>query len=138
MALEYRFGDIDGNGTNNAVADIAIFLILAKELFDGAGNSFTKGYLMGTTLDGVLTIDEGVVLLARLVGMGERNLNILAFEVNDRVERIYRHIVGQEVEKTILGGIFVAVVIECESSIEVGIVAHHGLDELIAEVVVLE
>ena len=93
---------------------------------------------MCAALHRVLAIDEGVVLLATLVGMGQGDLDILAREVDDRIERFDGHIVGQQVVQTVLRQVFLAIIHQGETRVEVGIVAHHGFDELVAEVVVLE
>ena len=93
---------------------------------------------MRTALDGVLAVDEGVVLVAVLVGVGQRNLDIFAFEVDDRVERRDRHILRQEVQETILRGIFLAVINECQAGIEVRVVTQQFLDIVVAKMVVLE
>ena len=70
--------------------------------------------------------------------MGERNLNILALQVNDRIQGFNRHIIREKVEQTILRGIFLTIIHKSETRIEVRIIAHHGLNKLIAEMIVLE
>ena len=98
MALEDWFGDIDSYRTHNTVANVAILLVLAEELLNGARYRLAESHLVRTALNSVLTIDEGVILLARLIGMSERNLYILALEVNDRIEWLHGHIVGEQVK----------------------------------------
>lgn len=43
---------------------------------------------MGAAHGGVLAVDEGVVFLAVVAGVGERDLDVLALEVDERVERV--------------------------------------------------
>ena len=85
LTFEYWFRHINGNSTYYTVADVAQLLIFVEELFDGTSDGLAESCLMGTTLDGMLTIDKGVIFLARLVGMGKRNLYILARNVDDWV-----------------------------------------------------
>ena len=85
LTFKYWFRHINGNSTYYTIADVAQLLVLVKEFLNGTSNGLTESCLMGTTLDGMLAIDKGVVLLARLVGMSKRNLNILARNVDDWV-----------------------------------------------------
>ena len=57
--------------------------------------------LMRSALCGVLSVDKRVVLFAVLSGMGEGNLNVLAFQVNDRVEAGGGHGVVEQVYQTV-------------------------------------
>ena len=53
--------------------------------------------LVCTALCGVLSIHEGVILLAILIGVCESNLNILSLHVDDRIQWINSHIISQKV-----------------------------------------
>ena len=93
---------------------------------------------MCSALDRVLTVDEREILIAVLVGVGQRNLYIFAFEVNNRVERIDRHVLRQEVQETVLGGVFFAVIDQRKAGIEVCVVTEQFLDIIVAEMVIFE
>ena len=138
LALEDRLFHIDSDCSDDTVTDVCELLVLIEKLLDGTTDSLSISGLMRTALDRVLTVDEGVVLVAVLVGMGQRYLDIFAFEVDDRVERRDRHVLRQEVQETILGGIFLTVIDERQARIEVRVVTQQFLDIVIAEMVVLE
>ena len=92
LTLEDGLLDINGDGSDNTCTNVAI-LIFTKELLNRLGNMLLKSTLMCTALSGVLTIHEGIVFLAILVGMCKGNLNILPFQMNDRIQSIVRHTV---------------------------------------------
>ena len=125
LALEDGFLDIDSNGRHHAVAYVSEFLVLVVELFDGTGYVFLEGALMGTSLCGVLAVDERVVLLAVLAGVGEGNLYVIALEMDDRVEGIGRHAVSKQVGKSVAGEDAPTIVHDSQTGVEVGIVAKH-------------
>ena len=98
LALEDRFFDVNRDRTDHAVTDVGQLLVLIEELLDRSTDRLAVCRLMGTALDGVLAVDEGEILLVRLVGMGQRDLDIFAFDMDDGVERIDRHILRQQVQ----------------------------------------
>ena len=116
LTLEDRFFYVDGNGSHQSVSDVSI-LILAVELFDSLGNMLLEGTLMRTSLGGVLTVDEGIILLAILVGMGESNLDVLALHVDDVVEAFVGHIIAQQILQTMAAQDAAAIVHDGESGI---------------------
>ena len=77
---------------------------------------------MGTTLRGVLSVDEGVVLLAILVGVGKSNLDILPFEMDDVVQPLTGHVVFEEVFQTVTRKDSLTIVDKSETRIKIGIV----------------
>ncbi len=137
LTLEYRFLHIDGDCRHQSVTDVAI-LILAIELLDGLGDMFLEGTLMGTALGGMLTIDEGIVLLSILVGMGESYLDVLALHVNNLVEALVGHIVLQEVLQAMTAQDTATIVHDGKPRVQVSIVAKHRLHDVIVETIVLE
>ena len=94
LTLEDRFFHIDGNGCDDTCTDVAI-LVFTKKLLDGSCDMLLKGTLMGTTLCGVLAIDERVIFLAILVGMCKGYLDIVALQMDNRIEGVVRHTVLQ-------------------------------------------
>ena len=95
LRLEDGFLYIDSYRSDNAVADIHQFLVLIEELLDGTTDGFFVGLLVRTALYGVLAVDEREIFVVILVGMRQGYLNILALEVNNRIERIDGHILRQ-------------------------------------------
>ena len=93
---------------------------------------------MGTSLCGVLAVDKRVVFLAVLVGVGEGNLDIFAFEVDDGVEGIVGHPVFQQVLQTVARQDAPAIVHDGQASIQVGIVAEHVFHDVIVKRILLE
>ena len=138
LALEDRFFHIDSNRSHYPVSDVCEFLILVKKFLDGTSDSLAVSSLVRTALDGMLAIDERVILIAILVSMGKCNLNIIALEVNNRIEGLNGHILREQVKQTIAGNEFLAVIRERETCIEVSVVPQQFLDIVIAETVVLE
>ena len=92
-----------------------------------------EGTLMRTALRGVLAVDEGVVFLAILIGMRERNVDSLTLQMHDGIETLLRHIVVEQILKTIARDDAAAVVEDGETRVQIGVVAQHIADKLIVE-----
>ena len=56
---------------------------------------------VSTSLGGVLTVDDGVIFFSVLSGVGEVYFDVFSFQVDDRVEAGCRHVVIQQVYKTV-------------------------------------
>ena len=93
---------------------------------------------MGSSLDGVLTIDEGVVFLAILVGVGKGYLDILALQVDDGIKAIVGHAIGKQILQTIARDNAATIIHDGQTRVQVGIVAEHVLDDLVAIRIVLK
>ena len=89
-------------------------------------------------LSGVLTVDEGVVFLAALVGVGYGHLYVIPLKMNRRIERIGGHVVAQQIEQTVTRDVALAVENDGEAGIEESIVLDQRNDELIAVSIVAE
>ena len=138
LGFEDRFLYIDGYRAHYAVSDVCQLLVLVEKLLDGASYGFAESGLMCSALDGMLAVDEGVILIAVLVGMGEGNLDIFALDMDDRIKGRDRHILRQQIQQTVLGDEFLAVIDKRQAGIEVRIVAQQLLNIVIAEMIVLE
>ena len=101
LALEHRFLYIYGDGGNEAVAYVGIFEVLVEKLLYSLGYVLLERALVRTALGGVLAVDERVVLLAVLVGVGERYLNVFTLEVYYRVNAVGGHRVVEQVFKSV-------------------------------------
>ena len=93
---------------------------------------------MGSAVSGVLAVDKRVVFLAALVGMGYGHFDVIALEMDGRVERIGGHCVAQEVEQTVTRDVALAVEHHGKAGIEVGVVLDQRHYELIAVGIVAE
>ena len=60
-----------------------VFLAKSLTVFD---EGLPKGCLMSSSLSGVLAIDEREVIFPVLLDVGEGHLNVIALNVNDRIE----------------------------------------------------
>ena len=139
LRLELRFLDIDGYSCYNTRTDIAIFVVLIEEFLNCSGNVFFERALMSTTLDGVLTIYERMVLFAiLLVGMCKGNLDVIAFQMHDIVKRSRIHRIYQQVFQTVSRYNSPAIIINFKSCVQVGVVAEHGLHKLWLELIIEE
>ena len=137
LTLEDGFLDIDGDGSYDTRSDITI-LIFVIELLDGSGDVLLEGALMGTALNGVLAIDEGIILLAILVGMREGDLDVVPLEMDDGIEGIAGHTVLQQILQTPTGEDATTIVHNGQPRIQISIVAEHILHDLIVIGIVLE
>jgi hypothetical protein len=81
----------------------------------------------------VLAVDEGVVFLAALRGVGEGDLDVLALEVDRIVERLALHFLAQQVEQAVLRFELLAVEIDRQPGVQVRVVAAHPLDRRVLE-----
>ena len=138
LAFEHGFLHIDGNGAHESVADVGIVKVFVEILLDGACQVFFESTLVCTSLGGVLSVDEGVVLFAVLVGMGEGYLDVLPFQVDNRVERGGGHGVVEQVDQSVARHDAVSVVDDGKARVQVGIIAQHRFYEFRAEAVMLE
>ena len=137
LTLKHRLFHIDGNCSHNTSSDVTI-LIFSKEIADGPGDMLLEGTLMGTALSGMLTIDEGIVFLTILIGMGEGNLDILAFQVDYRIKSVVGHTIVQQIFQSMTRQDTPIVIHNGKACIQVGIVAEHILHDIILELIVLE
>ena len=88
---------------------------------------------MGAALRGVLSVDEGVILLAVLVGVCKGYLYVLTLHVYDGVKRVGGHRVGEQVSQAVAREDAPTVVHDGESGVEIGVVAQHRLHEVVVE-----
>ena len=137
LTLEHRFLHIDGNGGHNTCADVSI-LVFVEELLDGTGDMLFKGTLVGTSLSGMLTIDEGIILLTILVRVCEGNLNVLTLQMDNGIEPVIGHTVAEQILQSMSGENATAVVHDGQSGVQIGIVAKHVFHDFIVKGVIQE
>ena len=76
-------------------------VVLREELLYGTCDVLLEGALMGAALRGVLSVYEGMIFLAVLVGMREGNLDVLTLHVYDGIERFGGHRVCEQVGESV-------------------------------------
>ena len=138
LTLEHRFFHVDGYGSHQSVAYVAIFEVLLIKFLYRLSNMFLESTLMGSALSGVLTVHERMVLLAILVGMSEGNLYVLALEVDDRIDAVVGHGVVEQVFQTMATQDAAPVVHYRKPRVQISIVAEHCLDDVVVELIVQE
>ena len=85
LRFKHWFHHSHSDCCHKSVAHILHFVVFTEILFDGARYVFLESTLVRTTLRGVLTIDEGIILLAILSRVGESNVDALAFQMHDGI-----------------------------------------------------
>ena len=83
LRLEHWLNHTHGDGRHQSVAHVLHVVVLAEILLDGARDVLFEGTLVRTALRGVLSVDERVVFLAILPGVGEGDVDVFAFEVDN-------------------------------------------------------
>ena len=137
LRLENRFLNINGDGGNHTISDVAIF-VFPEEFFDSLGYMLLKCTLMSTSLRGVLSVYERVIFLSVLVCMCKGNLNVIAFHVNNGVKRVYSHIVGEQVLQSVATENAMPIIHNGKSCVQVGVVSQHSNDNVVLETVILK
>ena len=133
LRLEHRLLHVDGDGSHEAVTDVRKLVVLREKLLYGACDVLLEGALMGAALRGVLSVDEGMIFLAVLVGMREGNLDVLALHVYDGIERFGGHRVCEQVGKSVARHDAPTVIHYGQTGVEIGVVAEHRLHEIVME-----
>ena len=139
LTFKLRLLHIDCNCSNDSTANVGVFVVLLVELLDGACYMLLECGLVCTSLNGVLAVDERVVLFTiLLIGVGKGYLYIFSLEVDDGVESRSVHGVGQQVFQSVAGDDTASVVVYLKSCVQIGVIAEHGLHELRLELIVEE
>ena len=138
LALEHGFFDVDGDGGDESIADVAGVEGFSGKFPDGFGDVFFECALVCSSLCGVLSVDEGVVFFAVLVGVCEGDFDVVGGEVYDGVEAVVGHGVLQEVFESVSREDASSVADDGEAGVEVGVVAQHVLYDVVVESVVEE
>ena len=97
-----------------------------------------QGCLVCTALGGMLAVDEGIIFLAVLVGMGEGYFDVLAFQVDNVVKALAGHIIFQQIFQTVTRDNALAVVDEGQTCVQVSVVTQQCFYKLVLEAVVEE
>jgi hypothetical protein len=102
-ATRRRLLHADDDGRVDRLADVGGVEVLLEMIADGLDERLAEGGEVGPAHGRVLAVDERPVFLAVVVAVGERDLDVLALEVDDRVERLAAEFLGQEILQAVLG-----------------------------------
>lgn len=133
LRLKHGLFDLDRHGGANRGADVDGVEVLLEEIFDGLGQCFAEGRQVGAAHGGVLAVDEGVVVLAVRVVVGERDFDVGITQVDDRIHRFAIQLVFEQVFEAVLGLNFFAVVDDGQPAVQVGVVPEHVFDVVVAK-----
>ena len=86
----------------------------------------------------MLPVHKRIVFLTILVGMRQRYLDVVACQMNHRVERIFGHVGLEQVEQTVARDIALTVEPDGQPGVEVGVIAHQRCDKLLIIMVIVE
>lgn len=87
---------------------------------------------------GVLAVDERVIFLAILVGVGKGYLDVFALHVHNGVKAVYSHVVGEQILQSMAAQDALTVIHDGEPCVEVSVVAEHGFYDFIVKLIVFE
>ena len=133
-----RFLDLDGDGAHHALAHVLGLVVLLEEILEGLGDGLAVGREMGAAVAGVLAVDERGDVLAVAAAVGKDDLDVRTFDVDERVERLFGHVLGDEVQEAVFALIGNPVQDEGETFLEVGIVLHHRFHDVHVEGIAFE
>ena len=74
---------------------------------------------MRTSVTGVLAVDERCDVLTIAVAMGDPDLDVFSGNMDRGLERVFRPLLIDEVEETVLGNIWRTVEVEGQSLLQV-------------------
>jgi hypothetical protein len=132
LRLEDGILDPHADRRDDARADVAGLELLLIIIAHRVDDRLAEGGEVGATHGGVLAVDEAVVFLARLLGVGEGHVDVVVGKVDDGVERRFAagEILLEQVEKAVLRFELRTVERKGQPGVEVGVVPDHRLDEL--------
>src|SRR5574344_128994 len=85
LTFKIRLLNLNAYRSDDTLTDILGFIILLIELFESLGNRLTESIEMCTTVPGILAIHERHDILAITVSMSHNNLNIISFQMDERI-----------------------------------------------------
>ena len=96
LCLKHRLLNPHTQGANQALADVSRFVFLLVELAHHTGITLAESGLVCAAFGGVLSVDKGIEVVARLpIHMGESGFKVAVLDVDDGVEAFAFHIVLQ-------------------------------------------
>ena len=101
----------------DACADVGGVVLLLENPRITCDERLAEGGEVRAALRGVLAVDEGIVFLAAVVAVGEGDLDVLALEMDDRIERLAADFLAQQIQQAVLGAEVLAVEREREAGL---------------------
>ena len=98
-----------------SATDIGHFEVLIVKLLHRTCKRLFECGLMRASLRSVLSVDERIIIIARLVDMRKGNLYIVRFEMYDRVKNLVGDVFIEQIFKTFFRNIFFSIVINGQS-----------------------
>jgi len=138
LALEHRRLYLDGNGGCGSLAHVLALVVLAVVFVDTLEEAFLERGQVGAAVGGILAVDERKIVLAVVVGMGEGDLELLALVVAELVDVVLAHLGVEKVQESVLRHVFLAVEVQDETGVEVGIVPDALFEEFEVEREIVE
>ena len=123
LAFEDGFFEANGNGAEDALADVVAGEFFIGEIVDAAEEAFAEGGEVGTAVGGVLSVHEGVVLFGEAVCVGEGEFEGGVVEVEGGIYFFELAFVGDEVEEAAAAVEEFAVKPDFQLGIKIGIEA---------------
>ena len=128
LAFEVRLLDLDADGAHDALAAVGGVVVLLEELLERLGDGLAVGGQVRAAVAGVLAVDKGGDVLAVGVAVAQDDLDVLALEVDGRVERLVaEEVLVDEVQQAVFRLVRGPVEREGEAFLEVGVVLDHRL-----------
>ena len=93
---------------------------------------------MRAAVPGVLAVDERGNVLAVAAAVGKDDLDIRSLDMDEGIQRFFRHVLRDEVQQAVLAHVGHPVQVEGEALLEVGVVLDHRLHDVHVEGVPLE
>ena len=138
LRFEDRILEADGDGPDDPLADIVAVELLLAEVVDGLQQALLEGRQVRAAVVRELAVDERVVLLAEAVGVREDEFEGLGPVVERGVELLELGLVADQVEQPLLRDELLAVDLQRQAGVEVGVHPHAAGDVLFAELELLE
>ena len=139
LAREVGILHADRDRADDTLAHVvAIDLLLRVVLVERLGEAFLERRQVRTALCRVLPVHKGVVFLREAVGVREDEFQRLGAIVERLVQFFELRLVGDEVAEAVLRDDLLAVQLQRESRVEVGIHLEPAHDMLFAELELLE
>ncbi len=138
LPFEIRLLYADADCSYDSLPDVLRSVVLLVELLESLCDGFPECRQMRSPVAGVLSVHERRDVLPVGVAVGEHDFDVLPFEMDRRVERLFGKIVVHDVEKSVLGDVRRTVQRDGQPLVEVAVVLDHLLDELHIEAEVPE
>ena len=119
LAFEDGLLDLDGNGAYDALADVLGLVILLEKVLEGFGDGFAVCSQVGAAVAGVLAVDEGGDVFPVAVAVGEHDLDVFPFQVDEGIQGRLAHILVHQVQQAVFALVGYSVEVERETFLEV-------------------